>query len=178
MITIPYDEYHHLTGFQFLFDDGIKPAFLLTSLSAFMDQEMSARTLQRCHLRYGHHYVKVNASELIHDLPNWQVMRGTRIVLSLSGVLRVVLANPDGSDFSDRLADWITEEVLPAIMHDGYYLSSDVDEMVTELRQRFSQAMEITQQEISELREQNAHLRRLVGGYGDTTLSDMIGKDL
>jgi prophage antirepressor-like protein len=160
MTSFIYDASHHLTGFEMLYPDGgIRASFTLTAVQTLTERQIRTGHLRQLGLREGTDFTVVNASELPVTVLNQDSMRGRRTVLSYSGLLQLVL-RAGNNDFSNRLRWWITDEVIPGIMRDGYYRASDVDEMVTELRERVSQ------------------LEQLVDlGFGDMTLGDLAGWD-
>jgi prophage antirepressor-like protein len=84
-------------------------------------------------------------------------------VVSESGLWQLVLHG--AGEFSDRLRYWLVDEVIPAVMRDGYYQASDVDAMVNELREKIT-ALELGLD------------RPGVHAYGDFVLGDLIGTDI
>jgi len=150
MTTFVYDEYHHITSFEMLWPDGtIKPTFLLTSLRQLAEREVRAGHLRQFRFREGVDFMVVGVTELPDTVLNQDSMRGSRAVLSFSGLLRLVLRGT--SDFSVRVQEWVVDDVIPDVLRNGYYRRPEIDEMFETL------------------------LRR---GFGDTTLGDLIGFDL
>jgi hypothetical protein len=149
MANFVYDEYHHITGFEFLFPDGkFKSAFLLTSVSQLSGHQVVPDHLRQFRFREGVDFLVVNASDLPHTLLSQESMRGRRTILSLSGLMRLVLRGT--SDFSVKVQEWVVDVVIPGELQNGHYRRPEID----------------------------ALFDRFLRGDGGATLGDLIGFDL
>jgi hypothetical protein len=132
MTTFVYDEYHHVTGFEMFWPDGTyKPSFLLTSVRQLAERDIQSNHLRQYRFREGIDFMVVGASELPDTLLNQKSMRGSRTVLSFSGLLRLVLRGT--SDFSIRVQEWVVDDVITDVLRNGYYRRADIDEMFDRL---------------------------------------------
>ena len=139
--------------------------FLLEDVSALagVAQTYRGQDLQRAGLRPDIDFIRVNVSELPHDVGNSHVMRGRRILVSDGGFFELVFRGQ--SEYSRDFRNWVKDEVWPALLHDGFYATPE-GSAYKDLLDR----VVLLEAEITVLRAMNE-----LGG--DATLGDLTGLD-